>query len=98
MRLEFLGSDDGNIHPGGGETNHVGVRHVVTAIPQVHRFFAFQARRPLFWAKVFHAGLQVGEELAGVECIRQGVDDGHGGRFRHISEIFFARRYATQSC
>lgn len=69
-------------------SNHVGVRHVVTAIPQVHCFFAFQARRPLFWTKVFHAGLQVGEELAGVECIRQGVDDGHGGRFRHVGEIF----------
>src|SRR5690606_29060621 len=70
------GEPDGR--PGGGAAEQVRVRHVVGAVAEVGAHHAGESALRL------PHGLQVGEDLAGVELVGEGVDDGHGGAGGHL--------------
>ena len=81
LRLEALRRGDRDVHSRCGESQHVAVSHVVRAVAEVHRV------QPLELALVLLDGYQVGEDLAGVEIIGQGVDDRYAGGLRHLVEV-----------
>ena len=60
-RLEAGGRADPHVHPGDGAAEQVGVRHVVGAVAEVGE------GQPGQVALVLADGLQVGQDLAGVE-------------------------------
>ena len=81
---ELLGRGDPHVHARGHAGEHVRLRHVRRAVAEEGDGEAGEV------ALVLADGEQVGEQLARVEVVGEGVHDRHGGARRHLLEAGLA--------
>ena len=84
--LEALGSADDDVHAGGGAGEHPRVAHVAGAVADEGDPDPGQP------AVVLAHGLQVGEQLAGVELVGERVEHRHAGVRRHGDDVALVGR------